>query len=323
MTNLKHQNFPQMKAYDEMPPGEVTPFAMLKGPSNFVSKEINTDQDGFRFSSFDGKEKSFCNFDTSEVLNIIIGGSTVFGVGSSSDEFTLSSMLMKNTGETWINLGVRGCVSLQEYMYLLKLIEKTQKIKRIIFLSGVNDLYINTMEGEANFFDNRFEFFNSNLSFYSPKRISYTYLKSFFSKKIFKKKKITDSSGVDITLEKYKRNFILYKSLSSYLGISPIFILQPFIYWTNKKMSTKEKSTIDYLEKIQLKTSWPEVSKILKDIDYYKKYSNGLQQFAVESEITFYDSNNWIDTKDTIFCDSIHLNDLGNNILNECIIREL
>ena len=150
-----------MKAYDEMPPGEVTPFAMLKGPSNFVSKEINTDQDGFRFSSFDGKEKSFCNFDTSEVLNIIIGGSTVFGVGSSSDEFTLSSMLMKNTGETWINLGVRGCVSLQEYMYLLKLIEKTQKIKRIIFLSGINDLYINTMEGEANFFDNRFEFFNS------------------------------------------------------------------------------------------------------------------------------------------------------------------
>ena len=96
MTNLKHQNFPQMKAYDEMPPGEVTPFAMLKGPSNFASKEINTDQEGFRFSSFDGKEKSFCNFDTSEFLNIIIGGSTAFGVGSSSDELTLSSMLMKN-----------------------------------------------------------------------------------------------------------------------------------------------------------------------------------------------------------------------------------
>ena len=69
-------------------------------------------------------------------------------------------------------------------MYLLKLIEKTQKIKRVIFLSGINDLYINTMEGEANFFDNRFEFFNSNLSFYSPRRISYTYLKSFFSKKV-------------------------------------------------------------------------------------------------------------------------------------------
>ena len=320
-----------MKAYDEMPPGEVTPFAMLKGPSNFTSREVNTDREGFRFSSFDGKEKSFCNFDTSEDLNIIIGGSTAFGVGSSSDELTLSSMLMKNTGETWINLGVRGCVSLQEYMYLLKLIEKTQKIKRIIFLSGINDLYINTLQGGVDFFDNRFEFFNSNLSFYSPRRISYIYLKSFFSKKSFnelltginRKKKISDINGIDITLDKYKRNFLLYKSLSMSLDISLTFILQPFIYWTDKKISKKEKSTIEYLETKQFKTNWPEVLKILKDENYYIEYSNGLEKLAIENDLRFFDSNKWVNTSDTVFCDSVHLNDLGNNILNECIIREL
>ena len=320
-----------MKAYDEMPPGEVTPFAMLKGPSNFTSREVNTDREGFRFSSFDGKEKSFCNFDTSEDLNIIIGGSTAFGVGSSSDELTLSSMLMKNTGETWINLGVRGCVSLQEYMYLLKLIEKTQKIKRIIFLSGINDLYINTLQGGVDFFDNRFEFFNSNLSLYSPRRISYIYLKSFFSKKSFnelltginRKKKISDINGIDITLDKYKRNFLLYKSLSMSLDISLTFILQPFIYWTDKKISKKEKSTIEYLETKQFKTNWPEVLKILKDENYYIEYSNGLEKLAIENDLRFFDSNKWVNTSDTVFCDSVHLNDLGNNILNECIIREL
>ena len=331
MTNIKHQNFPQMKNYDEMPAGEVAPFSMLKGPSNYTSKEVNTDQEGFRFSYCGDDKKSFSNFDTSEEINVLIGASTAFGVGSTSDEFTLSSLLMKNTKETWINLGVRGCVSLQEYLYLLKLIERTQKVKRIIFLSGINDLYINTLEGKPDFFDNRFQSFNSNLSFYSPQRITYTYLKSLFSRKSFNELLIgdkqlnrsTELNGIDITLEKYKRNFLLYKSLSMSLGVLPIFILQPFIFWTDKKISSKEKSTIKYLENIQSKTNWPEVSKILKEENYYVGYSQGLKKLAKENNLKFFDSNKWIETGETIFCDSVHLNDLGNNILYECIIGEL
>ena len=80
---------------------------------------------------------------------------------------------------------------------------------------------------------------------------------------------------------------------------------------------------MEYLETKQLKTYWPEVSKILKDENYYIKYSNGLEKLAIENDLRFFDSNKWVNTSDTVFCDSVHLNDLGNNILNECIIREL
>ena len=71
------------------------------------------------------------------------------------------------------------------------------------------------------------------------------------------------------------------------------------------------------------KTNWPEVSKILKEENYYVGYSEGLKKLAKENNLKFFDSNKWIETDETIFCDSVHLNDLGNNILYECIIGEL
>ena len=159
------------------------------------------------------------------------------------------------------------------------------------------------------------------LSFYSPRRIAYSYLRSFFSKKpfneILENKKteiphVINMNFIDLTLKKYLRNFILYRSLTSYLNVESIFILQPYIYWCGKKISVKERESIEYLDKVQKNSSYSKIKPILMESNTYKSYKSGLEKIAKKIKFRFYDANEGFNFDETSFVDSIHLNDFGN-----------
>ena len=57
-----------------------------------------------------------------------MSGSTAFGVGASSDRLTIASSLSKITNQKWINIGLRASNSFQEYINLLKILQKIKKI---------------------------------------------------------------------------------------------------------------------------------------------------------------------------------------------------
>ena len=159
-----------MAEYDRMPAGKYLSFAFQNGPSSYQSKIVVTDRSGFRNSSY---FDSFINSESSEFdggVNLIFGGSTVFGVGSSDDGQTIPSYLHRMTGEPWINFGMRGAVSLQEYMHVILNIAKYRKINSIVFFSGVNDAYVNFMNESDKGIDHRFEEGSSSLIYYSPYR---------------------------------------------------------------------------------------------------------------------------------------------------------
>ena len=170
LTNPRYANFPCMAEYDRMPAGKYLSFAFQNGPSSYQSKIVVTDRSGFRNSSY---FDSFINSESSEFdggVNLIFGGSTVFGVGSSDDGQTIPSYLHRMTGEPWINFGMRGAVSLQEYMHVILNIAKYRKINSIVFFSGVNDAYVNFMNESDKGIDHRFEEGSSSLIYYSPYR---------------------------------------------------------------------------------------------------------------------------------------------------------
>ena len=64
---------------------------------NFSSAVINTDKFGFRYTSNKSSKISPCSdskiFDQN--TSLIIGSSSAFGVGASSDQKTISSLLTK------------------------------------------------------------------------------------------------------------------------------------------------------------------------------------------------------------------------------------
>ncbi len=329
-----------MKNYDLMSPGINIPFAMLSGPQNYKSNHINTDKFGFRFTLYKDELISLDDIEKFDEINILVGGSTVFGVGATDDSTTISSYLSKKTGEVWLNLGIRGGVSLTEYIHLIRFIYKAKKVKSIVFFSGINDIYINQLKDIRSEIDN---LFNDNIvSAYSCKRLMLT---SIFSKLynvsinelinkplneiIFYPKyksqyilpvELNEKEKFEITIENFSRNFFLYAGLQKQLSCKVVYILQPFTDWTNKTFTYEEKVVFQELQEIQKKSKWATHREKLS-LNLYNNIVDSLKKLAYENKIDFIDSHSYFTSNKSLFVDAVHLNDNGNEISSELIYK--
>ena len=110
---------PQMKYYNNIGV-DWKPFLMNLQKANYRSDVVNTDEFGLRFNNkilnnsiFEEKVKKY---------GIMIGASAVFGVGASSDELTIPSILSNSTDTHFYNLGGRAYSGFQEIILFNSLI---------------------------------------------------------------------------------------------------------------------------------------------------------------------------------------------------------
>ena len=95
--NFRYKLVPQMKTYDNLG-YDWLPFLMFNQSFNFRSKEINTDNRGFRFNlEFQNYPKSIFEVNNGKQNIIILGSSFGFGVGSTNDANSISGHLEKKT----------------------------------------------------------------------------------------------------------------------------------------------------------------------------------------------------------------------------------
>ena len=107
---------------------------------NYKSEHVNTDDLGFRKSfSREGKSIDTMNVKNEKICNVLIGGSTAFGMGASSDKKTISSFLSQSSIFCH-NFGVRAATSQQEFLIFQNFKRLLPKIKNVFILTGVNDL---------------------------------------------------------------------------------------------------------------------------------------------------------------------------------------
>lgn len=336
--NVRTEIFPQMIDYDRMTTGQKIPYSMLTGPIQYTSERINTDEYGFRLTTFNNSKYSVKDISRLESVSFLIGGSTVLGVGASNDSQTIPSLLSEKTGHVWINLGIRGSVSFQEYINFINIFHKAQRIQNIVFLSGVNDVYSHFLNPEHSLYDHpinklNLEFLSRSLKrqifchFFAkikacePEELMDLTLSEMLFKKIESTKKNVLNSDEKI-FEIVSRNFLLYKSLQSIVSDKVGFVLQPFFDWTQKKPSHEESQVMAYLEEFQALTAWPEVRKKMSNQDFYKKLVENYTEQSIFHKIDFFDSNSIYNRSDTLFVDSVHLNDLGNQVATDFIIEK-
>jgi lysophospholipase L1-like esterase len=327
--------------------GEVVPYSMISGPYNYSDDVIKSDHHGFRYTKIKNKLISIDDLDKYDSVNLLVGGSTVFGVGATDDSKTLTSYLSELSDEPWFNLGIRGAVSLQEYIQLIRFIHKAKKVNNIVFFSGLNDIYINIVNEKRSFFDRRFGE-SSSSQFYSCKRqilssilskLYFTDQKDIINCSIsdmflypFRKKttsieekdlgQLTFSEKIDIIFDNYERNFLLYSGLKKELDCNVSFFLQPFFYWTGKKPSEKEKKIIEYLNSIQKKSAWGTYKDKL-DINLYNTLVENFSKLSTKYKIDFFDVNKSFNIDDTLFVDSVHLNDDGYKLSANLVFKEV
>ena len=337
---------------------EFRPFVMFTNADNYKTSIVNTDKFGFRKTYFKNKLIGLDEVNSvSKEQNILLGGSTAFSMGSSSDKNTLSSYLTE-IGDFCFSLGVRACTSQQELLTYLMFKRFFSKIKNIVIFSGVNDIALCATKNsfyypdfggvfaedmrfsqfwmQYNYFqtekwkvgrNNLFNLINifSNKFFLIKFLLSLLSIKFFSNKSYIKFKKFNnlDFKSKILNLRKIISNDIeTWSSLTKNNNINLIYVLQPLLNWSTKK-KTKEEMKIIEQEKNRFDEKF---YKDFTDFKTYDEHKNFLKGECKKNSINFYDSNEWVnesDARESFFIDQSHLSDYGNLFMSQKINKLL
>ena len=342
--DFKYNLNPQWKTYDRIG-YQWLPFIMFSQTPNFRSDVLNTDNKGFRYNSKDLTQKdSIFDTDNKDNITLLLGGSFTFGAGATLDENTISGYLTKS-GINCLNLSGSAHVGFQELISILSNINLIKNVKEIIFISGINDLYLSDFFGinypdsfyfnsefkqnmnkkKVNFKKKIFKFFASN--FYPDilddnnvedlrKEDFSKFLRSSEFRKSFRNK-----DPIKISMEeKLDRNFKIYNMLSGYFNCKVSFYLQPALNWTKEK-SKEEQQLFDYTN-LFFKEKTEFFNKLFLE-ENYNYFKNLLSKISKKNDISFFDLNEYfrqnLKKEDWIFLDSVHINDRGNKLISDMI----
>jgi len=344
--NLRYEILPQMRIYDQIG-YRWLPFIMFSQTPNFRSDVLNTDNKGLRFNSIKKIKKSIIDPTINKESIIIMGSSYAFGVGSTSDENSISGILEKtNKNYNYLSLTGRAYVGFQELILLFANFNRLRNIKKIIIISGIADIYL------SNFYINNYPdvfYFQSNyinemstntisfkkkiiknfLNLFNPDFVTHdeifnmnknSFLKFLFSKEYRKSYRTSNQFDHHSLEHKLNRNFMLYKTLEKHFDCEVYFLFQPVLNWCKEK-SKDEELLSDYSNKYFSKIN-QHLQKIITK-ENHQKYNKLFNKVASNNSVKFYDTNEhlkkFLSKKDWIFVDNAHCNDAGYKLIAEFI----
>ncbi len=345
--DFKYNLNPQWKTYDRIG-YKWLPFIMFNQTPNFRSDILNTDNKGFRYNSKSLIQKNSI-FETvnKDKVTLLSGGSFAFGAGATLDQNTISGYLSRS-GINCLNLSGSAHIGFQELISIFSNINLIKNVKEIIFISGINDLYLSNFFGtdypdsfyfnsefkenmnkkRINFKKKIFKFLansfypnvldNNNIENFK-KEDFYKFIKSPEFRKSFQKEDILKLSME----EKLDRNFKIYKMLGNYFNCKISFYLQPALNWSKEK-SKEEQQLFDYTN-LFFKEKTIFFNKLFSK-DNYNYFKNLLDKISKKNDISFFDLNDYfrqdLKKEDWIFLDSVHVNDNGNKLISDIIRKK-
>ena len=354
--SIRYKLAPQMRKYDSVR-HVWKPFIMFFNEANIKSNVLNLDKFGLRFNDLNNlknpdietnnsifNEKIFSQYKETAVL---VGASTAFGTGASSDTFTISSILSKKTNIHFFNLACSALSGFQETILFQSFINFLTTTKKIVILSGLNDLtlinYLSNFDPTwgPHYFSQKYVkgMIQSTLS--RRRKLAKFLLDPFIEHDVnwnsvtmselwnlFLKKK--NSEKMDLPTKErlmktiVSKNFQFWSNIQIGMGAKITYVLQPFANWCKRELSVEEQELFN-----ELKTSSDKNYQNFHKIDEkaYINYKNFIKQNCNYFNFDFIDmnecfSNNNLDKK-WLFVDRSHLTDLGNEHLAEFISSKL
>jgi len=310
----------QMKEYDTIKENWI-PFIMFMQRPNYRSKVVNTDNYGFRFNNTNKSMKSI--FDYGYPKKIIIGNSMVFGVGATSDNFTLPSLLSQKNNEEYINFGGRAFSGFQEIILFTQFINKLKYLDELIIISGINDLFLMKQSNNFNYFEN---LIYNNTNFVNKmnkknKNSIFDFVNLFFKKENTILLPSSKRDKKEISITNIERNISFWSFIKKAFKIKVRFYLQPCATWCKTKLSLEEQKIFDELDnhhqnnKIQ-KLFTREEHKDISALYAKNCNENDIEYLDLNNELVKFDNNkNWL------FVDRVHLTDLGYKKLTQIISK--
>tara|TARA_B100000029_G_scaffold256428_1_gene253145 strand:+ start:358 stop:1437 length:1080 start_codon:yes stop_codon:yes gene_type:complete len=268
---------------------------------------VNINSDGFRGSELE-KDYSYRVF--------VIGGSTVFGAGLPSDEFTISSKLenLLNKQENKIeviNAGISSITSFEELYHIKeKLLDYNPNM--IIIYNGVNDVFYKKIN-ESEILDTDSEIKDYQRYLRSPVVLYRSFILPLMNTEIF------DSPGNQHNAGKYdlvvsqkiasmwEKRINEFCELSNMKNFESVIIIQPALYNEKKSLSNFEESIVR--ENTHGKKTFDEIIERSKNLE---NCSLVLDYSAIFENVS-----------DSIYFDQVHTNSLGNEIIAERMFHDI
>lgn len=332
---------------------EFRPFVTSFGQANYRSQSLNTDQLGFR-NQCDQFGKAVNFYTLRQELpeaNLLIGGSTAFGVDCSCDEATFASLITRS-GIPLLNWGLRGAVCQQELITYLFHKHLLPKLHHIIIFSGANDASLVCLQG--NFAYPEWGSVFSEDSFCRKHTTQYgqetrhsreigkviSWVEKQFNRGGMRKHllnwlgrnepppfnqssniKLTAAERLQIVIGHLSNCFETWGWIAKMTGAQVHYVLQPVAGWSTKKLSDMEHALIS--SDIQ---SIPELATLTSSA-FYQTFKAALSQTISSSSIRFHDANLWLSEEkyhnENVFTDSCHLNDRGNSIIAQMLTDKI
>ncbi|MFA4826225.1 MAG: SGNH/GDSL hydrolase family protein [Methanoregula sp.] len=353
---------PQMKDYLDTAHVHM-PYVMHMNRPSVSSPYFSTDSFGFRTTLHQGKPLALSDYygkQHSGRRAALVGDSTSFGVGATSDVNSISSLLNNQTGYTWFNFSGRTFQSTQEL--ILYLLYRPPDVEKIIILSGINN------------FDLAYRWFGDIHTYIPPYHLQNLYqdlllspsknavvprIRKYFrnlTRQLIKGKGLDpgkttpddtrsfcpefirnrlyygatvfpdllkDPSGLTRSLERFRRDMEIWSDITQNGEKCRVtFILQPIAEWNKKTLSPEEKMLFD-LVKQQRGVNWAKVSSYL--LGNEEKYRSAVKRICQETGIDFIDANDieCFKTEEWLFLDRYHLTDRGQKIMADVISEKI
>ena len=317
---------PQMRDYDELGMNqEWVPHLMYFHPRNVALKSVSTDEFGLRNTT--GSKPG-------APTALLVGGSSVFGIGATSDAATIPSLLNATTKFNWHNFGGRAFNSTQEA--ILVHLSNTKKIDGpIVVMSGANNLTRSLMSGS---FSKMFgAFFHQGL-FESQMRSAEVGNRALARQLMVGLRKrfgvgkkqqaqlaphTTASKVASYTamLTVFERDCEYINMLAKHNSTTASFVLQPFAPWVQKSLTTQETELFNLLD-----LEAEGFSRVLNELAERKQqYTKDLQAICSRTGLKFLDLNiaSELQQPGWLFVDRVHLTDVGYSVVAKLLVRDL
>lgn len=318
------------------------------GEAGYRSPALNTDDLGFRVQHFkDGEAIEFATLkERLSECNLMLGGSTVFGVTASADSRTTPSGL-GGLGAPCLNWGVRGATAQQELILYLTLRYLLPPQRNVVLLSGMNDVSFATLEGALDHphfggvFGGDFYFRQFSDSLVATQYdvlerlrlrelLDRLWVKSGAFRRIVRpllRRSATRPEGTSrLTPEEQFRvvaghvaNTIqTWGMLQAASGTRVHYVLQPAIGWCRKPLAPIEA------ECFEADLGAIASLRAFTDHGLYLRFRDHVANACELASVRFYDANEWLNAEFgtmEIFTDSCHFNDAGYELL-AVLLRE-
>ena len=313
-----------MRDYDELGARQQwVPYLMYFNPRNAVYKSVSTDDRGFRNTTGGQIEKSTA---------LLIGGSTVFGIGATSDGATITSRLNELTEHNWLNFGGRAFNSTQEAMLVhLANIEKVDG--PIVVMSGINNLTRLLLPGDFSpmygaFFQQSLFEKQMAVAAVGNRELSRMLFAGVRAKYGLAKKTTATAQSKSSKADSYAAMLSVFERDCEYLqmvaknsGTTSSFVLQPFAPWLNKTLTTQEKQLFALLDQ-----EAESFSQVLNELaEYRDQYSKDIHAICSKVGMKYLNLNDALELQkqDWMFVDRAHLTDSGYDAVARLLVRDL